>query len=197
MKTTISKLMLLCILCFNLIAQAQETETNTKHRISLELDPATFVFKGYSGHLRWQPKKSDHWLLGIGAYAMNMPDALVNINKHNRNRDWEVRLNFGVGMFFEHYSKQVNNGWFWGSQIGMQQYKIEQATTTGTSTFQSSLLMGYTGYTFPIKKSKWYVKPWAGIGYASKISGNASVNEQTYNISPITMFATLHVGYTL
>ena len=41
-----------------------------------------------------------------------------------------------------------------------------------------------------------YIKPWAGIGYTSKIAGTNQLEGKEYNIAPITMFATLHVGYT-
>jgi len=43
---------------------AQATEGQST--FSIEIDPATFAFKGYGFHLRYKPKNSDHFQFGIG-----------------------------------------------------------------------------------------------------------------------------------
>jgi outer membrane protein W len=52
------------------------------------------------------------------------------------------------------------------------------------------------GYNWHPFKSQFYIKPWFGLGYTSKISGDNSINNVEYNISPFVPFATVHVGYT-
>ena len=39
-------------------------------------------------------------------------------------------------------------------------------------------------------------KPWAGIGYTGNISGENKVGDKEYNIAPVVMFMTFHLGYT-
>ena len=167
-----------------------------KARFSLEIDPATFVFKGYSAHLRIQPKRSDHYLFGLGMYAMDMPSFFVDLNDKNKNKGWGVRINQGYGLFGEYHFTQVNRRWFIGSQISLQEYKIEQAEIEGYSQYQNFLLMGYGGYTLQPFTLPIYFKAWGGIGYTSKVSGTNILEGLEYDISPISMFATLHVGYT-
>ena len=176
--------------------QSTAQDTPDKTKISVEIDPATFVFKGYSLHLRLQPKGSQHLFAGLGTYAMDMPNALVNLNKNNKDKDWKVRINQGYSLLGEYHFQEVNRKLFVGSQIGVQQFKIEQEEKTGHSKFSNLLAMGYFGYTFKPFGEHLYLKPWGGIGYTSKIIGTNKLENAVYDIAPITIFATLHVGYT-
>ncbi len=70
------------------------------------------LFKGYSLHLRMHPVGNDHLLLGVGTYAMDMLDVMVNLNEMNKEEGWEVRLNQGYSFFTEHHFSEVNRKWF-------------------------------------------------------------------------------------
>jgi len=186
----------ICALTLSSQSNAQDANNVNKTKLSIEIDPITFVFKGYSLHLRVQPKNSQHLLVGLGTYAMDMPDALVNFNKKNKNKQWDVRINQGYSLFGEYHFAEVNQKWFVGTQIGIQQFKIENSTAAGNEKFENILAMGYLGYTLKPFKNNLYIKPWAGIGYTSKLSGTNTLKTLEYDIAPITMFATLHIGYT-
>ncbi|WP_034044932.1 hypothetical protein [Wocania ichthyoenteri] len=183
-------------IAFNLQSSAQDVSTNDKTQFSIEIDPATFAFNGYGVHFRLQPKGCEHLLVGFGTYAMNMPDALVNFNNNNKNKGWDVRINKGYSLFGEHHFTEVNHKWFIGTQIGIQEFKIQNDNLVGSEKFTNILAMGYFGYTIKPFKNSLYIKPWAGIGYYSKISGNNILGTFEYDIAPITMFATFHIGYT-
>ena len=147
-------------------------------------------------HIRVQPKGCDHLLLGFGTYTLDLPDLLVNFNKKNKDKGWKTRINQGYSVFVEHHFKEVNNKWFIGSQIGLQEFKIEKEAINGSEKFTNLLAMGYLGYTFKPFKNNLYIKPWAGMGYTTKTSGNNILGVSEYEIAPITMFLTFHVGYT-
>lgn len=183
-------------LAFNFQSSAQNVNTNDKTKFSVEIDPATFAFNGYGVHFRIQPKGNEHLLIGFGTYAMDMPDALVNFNNKNKNKGWNVRINQGYSLFGEHHFTEVNRKWFVGTQIGIQEFKIKNDNIVGSEKFTNILAMGYFGYTIKPFKNNLYIKPWAGIGYSSKITGNNILETSEYDIAPITMFATLHIGYT-
>ncbi len=171
-------------------------QNNSRMEVSVEVDPATFLFRGYGVHLRVKPAKSEHLLVGAGAYAMDFPDVFVDMNKHNRNKGWEVRLNQGAGIFAEYFFSEVNNKWFVGGQLAIQEYEIGNTWLEGASKFTNGLIMPYAGYTWKPFDNGFYLKPWAGIGLTSKFSGSDHLGSEVYDIAPIVMFATLHVGYT-
>lgn len=180
----------LFILAFAVKGQDQKT------KISLEIDPATFVFNGYSGHIRIQPRQSEHMLYGAGIYAMDMLSVFVNLNPENRNENWDVRLNLGYGLFGEYHFREVNQSFFTGAQVSIQDYKVEQKEVNAKAEFSNILAMPYFGYTLQPFEFPLYFKLWGGVGYTSKISGSNELQGQEYDVSPIAMFATFHVGYT-
>lgn len=198
MKTKISFLAIAVILgILSFEATAQDANQPIKEtKFSVEIDPATFAFKGYSAHLRIQPKSCNHLLYGVGIYAMDMPTFFVDMNSNNADKGWQVRINKAVGLFGEHHFSQVNKGFFVGSQISAQEFLIKNDNHTGEEKFTNGLIMGYGGYTLQPFKFPLYFKAWGGVGYTSKISGNNILGEQEYDISPISVFVTLHVGYT-
>ena len=186
------------LLCsnINMFAQQNNTLKESKSNISLEIDPVTFGFNGYGIHLRIKPKNNKHLLLGIGAYAMDMPNALVDLNKKNKGKGWDVRLNQGYGFFGEYHLSKVNKKWFVGGQLGLQEYKIENSSIAGNEKFTNGLLMAYGGYTWQLFDTGFYIKPWGGFGITSKFSGTNTLGNSKYDIAPIVIFATLHIGYT-
>ncbi|MEZ4829953.1 MAG: hypothetical protein R3C61_27275 [Bacteroidia bacterium] len=175
---------------------AQKSADKRKAEISFEIDPITFISKGYSAHLRIKPGASDHLLLGAGTYAMEMPAAIVNLTSGNKNQGWDVRLNQGYGLFGEHFFSEVNRKFFLGVQTGIQQYKLSNESLSGNVKYTNALAMGYGGYAIQPFDFPLYFKIWGGLGYTAKISGENVLQDKEYQIAPLSMFATLHIGYT-
>ncbi len=185
----------LATMVFALHAQ-EAVRTPFKTTLSLEIDPATFFFNGYSAHVRLQHPAFSHLLWGGGVYAMNLPAALVNMNSDNRNEDWKVRIQLGTGLFAEHHFSTINRGWFAGMQTSLQSLRIQRDELSNASDFLNVLLMPYGGYTLQPFEIPLYIKFWAGLGYTSKVSGTTSLGGKVYEVSSVTGFATLHFGYT-
>ena len=156
---------------------------------SIEVDPGTYAFGGYSLHLK---KNIEHFQVGVGLYAMDFPDIFVDMHENNRDKNWDVRLNSGVGFFTDYYFQNAGEGFFLGGQLAYQQYKIKNGADT--SEYETLLAMASFGYSYHITEA-FYLKPWAGVGYSSKISGSNEANGLSYEIPEIVPFATLHIGY--
>ncbi len=177
-------------------ASAQERET-TKTKFSIEIDPATFAFKGYGVHLRMQPKNNDHLLIGVGTYAMDFPDLIVNFNPKNKDKGWDVRLTQGYGLFGEFHFSEVNKKFFIGTQLATQAYEIKNKNEPGSEDFNTFLGLGYGGYTIqPFKNNGFYIKTWMGVGYTAKTKGESKLGNSEYDVSPVLLFAAVHLGYT-
>ncbi|MGB5700702.1 hypothetical protein, partial [Muriicola sp.] len=63
--------------------QAQESTTTSiqKSTLSLEIDPVVpIVLHGFSGHLMWKPKKSNHLVYGIAIIVGGeLPTFIINL----------------------------------------------------------------------------------------------------------------------
>ncbi len=187
---SITRFMLLSIL-FAGAAGAQE-----KNRFSLEIDPATYALGGYAVHLRMTTPALPGWRFGFGAYALDFPDLFVDMNPDNKDESWDVRLDSGIGLFAEFTPGGKDRGWFAGGQVAVQRFQVgNEQEGTAQAEFSTLLLMIHTGYRWFPSASGLYLQPWAGLGYAGKISGETQVGSRTYAVSPVVPFMTLHLGY--
>jgi hypothetical protein len=194
---TISLALLIIIGLSTTQLKAQEKPIENKTTFSIETDPSTFLFKGYALHIRIKPKNSEHLVVGAGTYALDMPSFLVNMNKDNKDKGWNVRINSAVSLFGEYYFKEANNKWFVGLQAGIQNFKNTNDAFAGIESKYSNLLvMPSIGYNWRPFKNGFYIKPWVGLGYTTKTSGDNSINTLNYKISPVANFVTFHIGYT-
>ncbi len=179
------------------LVYSQDKKTEERGTYSIETDPATFAFGGFAAHIRLKPCHSDHWVFGAGVYAMDYPDFLVNMISDNKDKGWNVRINSAFGLFGEYYFKEANSKWFTGLQVGLQNYKITNDNIANAEAkYSNILIMPSIGYNWQPFRVPFYIKPWLGLGYTAKISGENSINTATYKIAPITAFVTVHVGYT-
>lgn len=127
---TISLAMLTIIGLSTTTVKAQDKTTESKTTLSIETDPSTFLFKGYAFHIRIKPKNSKHFVIGAGIYALDLPSIMVDRNKDNKTKGWNVRINSAYSFFGEYYFNEANSKWFVGLQTGVQNYK------TATTIFQ-------------------------------------------------------------
>ena len=166
-------------------------------RLSFEIDPITFLYKGYSFHVRYQPMFDQRLLIGGGTYALDLPQQYVNLNSLNRDEGWDVRIRSAYFIAGEFYAKKANWGWFIGEQIGFQSFKVTtEKEVTGSAHFNNILFLTYAGYSWRPYKGSFYFKPWIGLGYTAKVDGLNKVGSMKYDISPLFPFLTLHAGYT-
>ena len=164
---------------------------------SIEIDPTYFVQNGYSFHIRIKPSNVKHFVFGAGIYALDIPNAVVDLNSENSGKGWKVRLNTSYSLFGEYYLKEANTKWFVGLQTGIQNYvNSNEHIAEETCTYWNQLAMPYVGYSWFPFKFPLYIKPWAGLGYTSQISGSTTIKGVKYDISPIVPLVAVHVGYT-
>lgn len=165
--------------------------------LSIEVDPVTFLFKGYSFHIRYQPMFADRFLVGIGTYAMDLPEHVLSMNRKNRGKGWDPRIRSAYVVTAEFYAKRANYGWFIGEQIGFQSFKVTNNTELGSAaSFNSLLLLTHVGYSWHPYKGSFFVKPWMGLGFSRMIDGTNEVGDIAYDTGPWFPFFTVHLGYT-
>lgn len=166
-------------------------------RLSFEIDPVTFLLKGYSFHVRYQPMFDQRFLIGGGAYALDLPPQYVNLNDRNRNEAWDVRIRSAYILTGEFYPKKANWGWFVGEQIGFQSFRAStEREVRGSASFNNIIFMTYAGYSWHPYKGSFYLKPWVGLGLTDKVDGVNEVGSMKYDIAPLFPFLTFHAGYT-
>lgn len=198
MKTPIKFICLIAFLVSMIqTSYAQESPSENKTTYSIETDPSTFLLKGYAFHIRVKTKNCKHMVWGAGTYALDIPSLLVDMNSKNKVMGWNVRINSAYSLFGEYYFKEANSKWFAGLQVGVQNYKnTNDFIPNQTSRYSNLLLMPSIGYNWQPFSFPMYVKPWMGLGYTAKISGDNTIQGKEYDVAPLVPFLTLHIGYT-
>ncbi len=190
MKTTI----VLVTVC-GLVAGTSATAFGQSSDVLVETDPMTFVLGGYSAHARVAPTALRGWAIGAGVYAMDLPDAMVDINAENRDEGWNARLSFGAGVFADYQFAGSTSGAFVGVQAAIQRYRLTRDSMSGKAEYTAGLIMARLGYQWFPSRTGFYVMPWLGVGATTAIAGERQVGAQTYDVFPVVAFATLHAGW--
>ncbi len=163
--------------------------------LSVEIDPSTFAFNGYSAHLRYHLLES--WELGIGTYSMTFPNALGGLVISPNPSTTTLKISSAYGFFLDKFLFDKNERVFLGFQLASQNYLLSDSGTPGsTSRYSATLFMPRVGYKYTLKNSGLYFLPWLGVGYIYSGNDNPSVGSQTYKLNSILPFATIHMGYS-
>lgn len=184
------------MMLFGLLLFAPIGAAAAEPRFSLETDPATFLLDGYSLHFRFTlPDIAPNWVFGAGIYRMELPDPLRKTVITNADRDLEITLTQGYGLFVEYYLRPDRQGWFLGGQVGITRFELHNPSLGPDADYTTLLIMPRIGYRWLPFQNGFYILPWAGIGYTPLLSGETAIGERTYHRSGILPFFTLHLGY--
>lgn len=165
-------------------------------QVFVEVDPSTFAFHGYSGHVRVSPGVLPRWTFGAGVYGLDLPRLLVDLDSANRGEGWEVRIRLGGAVFVDRFFDPGREGVFLGAELGLQRYRLGNPRLgIDSAGFTTLLLMPRAGYLWRPFRAGFYVMPWVGAGVAAKVSGETAVGAGSYHVPPVPIFATLHVGW--
>ncbi len=163
--------------------------------IMVETDPSTFVLGGFAAHARVQADKK-HTAFGVGAYALDFPKPIVEVDGRNRGDGWKVRLNLGVAAFVDYYVAPAPRGLFFGVQLAGQQFRYRNENSPGEQAFGvNALLMPRVGYLFRPFDAGFYLLGWAGLGATAPVAGSRGVGGREYKVFPLIPFAAVHVGW--
>jgi hypothetical protein len=208
-KATVFALLTILFFQFHSVeAQDSALKSIQKSTFSVEIDPTVpIVLHGFSGHLMWKPKNSNHVVYGLAIIVGGeLPSFVINLNSKNKDMGWNYKINQGLGLEMEYYYKQANIAWFSGLQLFTQEINLTNDNVPSVEEHRTNTGMAVitTGYKWsPFKSEHFYIKPWAGIGFSGVLNGafssevipNTEVGSYTYHISPVTPYAAIHLGY--
>lgn len=149
----------------------------------VELDPLAYALGGYSLHVgAWV----DHWRFDVGAFALDMPEAL------HRQTGFDARFH-GVGAKVDYTFAEDRSGPFLGVDGGV--LFVEARHAEGAA-FGTTYGVGVrTGWRF-VFAQRFTVTPWVSVG-RSFGDTELAVGDDTFAPSAWTVFPTVHLGYVI
>ncbi|WP_345244658.1 hypothetical protein [Nibrella saemangeumensis] len=163
--------------------------------LSLETDPAPYLYKGYSVSLRFSHKAFPHWSVMGSLFQGGVPDALLT--KTNKELGWRnLRFSPSYALFVDYSLRQSGRGLFFGPAVFLYNNYVTLSTTGQRVDFRTAYPNVRIGYTiFPFKRSNLYITPWFNIGKEIQMGSNAARPEPTYQLSPVKYIMAVHLGY--
>lgn len=160
----------------------------------LETDPLTWMLNGRSLNIKRSSTIHNNVTVGLGYFSLELPDIMIDQNRKNKNKGWDVAVNNGYEFYIDYYLSDPDKGWFTGLQMSLYDFEIEK--DKNKSNFNSVVSLWRSGYLWRPAGTGFYLMPWAAIGYTQKSSGSNNVNGEKYDVEPVVLFATLYLGYS-
>ncbi|MBL8621414.1 MAG: hypothetical protein JNK64_08930 [Myxococcales bacterium] len=163
--------------------------------VYVETDPATFALGGWSGHVRAALPGHRAWTVGVGAYALDLPRLLIDLDAANRDAGWGVRIRVGYGGFVDRFVRRAGRGPFVGVQLAAQHLAVTRAGGAARAT--ALLAMPRAGYHWrPSAAVGLYLTAWVGLGARAVVAGDTAVGAARYHVAALVPYAALHVGWS-
>lgn len=172
-------------------------QSTSNRFISLELDPAPFILKGYSFSLKFGSKKCPKSSIMASVYASDFPDGMMK--KTNRDNGWtNMKYKPSYALFAEFYLNENRKSWYWGPSVFYYNKEVSHESSTTAVSFTSVYPNVRVGYVWaPFKKSGLYLNPWFNIGSEIGLDNNNKLNGQTFELNTLQYIMALHVGYRI
>ncbi|KOY53120.1 hypothetical protein [Polaribacter dokdonensis] len=171
-------------------------QNETKHQLSIELDPAPFILGGYSVSLKYSPDKTPKIAYMASIYQSDFPDEMLT--KANKDKGWkDMKIKTSYATFAEFYLNKERKGFYFGPSVFWYNKSVELETTnsrTEFSTIYPNIRAGYVWY--PLRNIDLYVNPWINIGSEINVDSKNEINGIEFESNKLNYILALHIGYS-
>ncbi|MGC9352948.1 MAG: hypothetical protein ACP5D9_03860 [Mariniphaga sp.] len=189
------QMLIFSAILFNLSVLAQDTQKTAY--LSVELDPAPFMLKGYSFSLKYGPKKTPKMAFMASVYSSEFPNSMMStVNKENGWTDLNLEVSYAF--FTEFFMKNNKRGFYFGPSVFLYNKSVVLSSVNERiefTTLYPNIRAGYKWY--PFKKIDLYLNPWFNIGSEINIDNNNKLQRIVFEPSKFYYIAAIHLGYSI
>ena len=172
----------------------------TPWRISVDTDPTTFAFHGYSVWVMAKPAGTRHVRAGVGGFGLDFPSFLVPLLGRGDDDDgWDLSVRAAMG--FASYQLGDRKGLYIGAYAGYLQSRHTRDDAMGIADRHNVTVLPTIGYQwFPFRSGALrgaYVQPWAGATIWIPVGGTTTLAGHTFKDPYVIPLVAAHVGYEL
>jgi hypothetical protein len=166
-------------------------------RLSIDTDPSTFAFNGFSAWVMTKPRGTEHLRLGVGTFGLEFPSFLVPTLNRGSEDGWDLTAR--AVMAFGGYMFGDRKGFYVGSYAGYLQSRHERDDMPGVAVRHNITVLPTAGYQwFPFSTGALrgaYVQPWVGATIWFPVGGTSSLGTHEFKDPHVIPLAALHLGY--
>ena len=190
----IKQILLVALVIFNLSLRGQN---ETKHQLSIELDPAPYLLGGYSVSLKYSAENTPKIAYMAAIYQSDFPDGMMT--ETNKDKGWtDMKIETSYAAFLEFYLNEERKGFYFGPSVFWYNKSVELESVnsrTEFSTIYPNIRAGYIWY--PFKKLDLYLNPWCTIGSEINLDEQNQLNGVEFETNAFNYVVALHIGYKI
>jgi hypothetical protein len=173
------------------------TSDATPWRVSLDTDPSTFAFSGFSGWAMAKPAGTHHLRVGVGGFGLDFPSFLVPTLNRAGGDGWNLSVRAVMG--FAGYQLGDRKGFYVGAYTGYLESRHTRGDVMGTADRHNVTVLPCAGYQwFPFASGALkgaYVQPWVGATIWIPVGGTTTLGGHTFKDPYVIPLAAAHLGY--
>ncbi len=185
------------IIVFAFLSLSCIGQNEQKNQLSVELDPAPFILKGYSVSVKFRPKNTPRVAYMASVYQSDFPNGMMA--KTNREKGWtDLKFRPSYAAFVEFYLKDKAEGLYFGPAVFLYHKSVELEVLNERITFRTiypNMRLGYVW--FPFKKIDFYINPWLNFGSEASLDQKNSLNGIQFDMYNLYYIMALHIGYRI
>jgi hypothetical protein len=165
------------------------------HNFGIELDPAPFIFNGYSVSVKYSPEKMNRISFMASVYSSDFPDGMML--KENKDNGWrKMKFNNSFAFFTDFYFNDNKTGFHFGPSVFYYDKTVTQSSTTESVSFNTvypNIRAGYIWY--PFNGMNLYLNPWVNMGSEINIDTKNKIGDNVFKPNTFNYVMAIHLGY--
>ncbi len=165
------------------------------HTFGIELDPAPFIFNGYSVSVKYSPKNLNRISFMASVYSSDFPDGMLL--KENKDNGWsEMKFNTSFAFFTDFYFNDSKTGFHFGPSVFYYDKTVSQSSTNESLTFNTvypNIRAGYVWY--PFDGMNLYLNPYVNVGSEINIDSKNKIGDNEFKPNTFNYVMAIHLGY--
>lgn len=152
---------------------------------AVEAEPVPYVLGGAGGTLA---HRTGPWTVSLEGFSLDVPESI------HGNGGFESSSS-GLQLQVERYVGGSTEGLYLGPEIGVSELEVTHEQTGATDQRVGISAGARLGFHWPTGLGGLYLSPVAGVGY-SFTADDLEVGGDSYEVSPVTPWATVGVGWS-
>lgn len=191
------KIKIIVFILIGLTASAKEDPqpSISENYLSIELDPAPFLLRGYSFSLKYSPAKLNNITITGSIYRSDFPDKMMK--KSNFEKGFrDLKINTSYALFNDYFFREDRTGFHFGPSVFYYSKSVRLNSGSEFSSFKSIYPNVRAGYVYkPFKNSGFYLNPWLNLGKEIITSGQNKIGEHEFSNDKLSYIVAIHFGY--
>ena len=131
--------------------------------------------------------------LTLETWEIEFPDAITELNKHNKNEDWERKAT-GTSVYLDTFYGSKDEGWYSGLILSTFRSTLSKDDHSRKASFRSYEALLRFGYKYNLSP-EFAIEPWFAAGPIKTDGKEPTINGERFRENKFQVISTVHMSY--